>query len=56
MKASAAGAEYLLHIFTGAIGHDDVAAIRTTTFAPGNILQPYHSPNVDIGRRIQYLD
>jgi 6-phosphofructokinase 1 len=56
MKASVAGAEYLLHIFTGAIGHDDVAAIRTTTFAPGNILQPYHSPNVDIGRRIQYLD
>jgi 6-phosphofructokinase 1 len=56
MKPSAAGAEYLLHIFTGAIGHDDVAAIRTTTFAPGNILQPYQSPNVAIGRRIRYLD
>jgi ATP-dependent phosphofructokinase / diphosphate-dependent phosphofructokinase len=55
MKPSPAGVEYLLNIFTHAIGHDDVDAMRTT-FDAGHLLRPYHSVNVDVGRRIQYLE
>lgn len=54
MKPSAAGVQYLLNIFTHAIGHDDVDSMRST-FASGNLFEPYHSVNVDVGRRIQYL-
>jgi ATP-dependent phosphofructokinase / diphosphate-dependent phosphofructokinase len=55
MKPSRAGVEYLLEIFTHAIGHGDVEAMRST-FNSGNLYQPYHSVNVDVGRRIQYLE
>jgi 6-phosphofructokinase 1 len=55
MKPSVAGVEYLLNIFTHAIGHDDVDAMRST-FEAANLLRPYHSVNVDVGRRIQYLE
>ena len=55
MKPSAAGIEYLLNIFNHAIGHDDVEAMRST-FDSGHLYQPYHSVNVDVGRRIQYLE
>jgi ATP-dependent phosphofructokinase / diphosphate-dependent phosphofructokinase len=54
MKPSPQGIEYLLQIFTHAIGHDDVDSLRST-FESGNLYQPYHSVNVDVGRRIQYL-
>jgi 6-phosphofructokinase 1 len=55
MKPSAAGVAYLLEIFNHAIGHDDVDSMRST-FESGNLYQPYHSVNVDVGRRIQYLE
>ncbi len=56
MKPSRMGIEYLLPIFTTAIGHDDVENIRRTLFDAGNLLRPYHSVNVDIAKRIRYLE
>lgn len=56
MKPSRAGIEYLQKILTGAIGNDDVESIRDTLFASGKLLEPYHSLNVDVNKRIRYLD
>ncbi len=56
MKPSRIGNEYLMQIFTHAIGHDDVDSMRQTTFAAGNLLSRYHSINTDIGKRIRYLE
>ena len=55
MKPSKLGISYLLPIFTDAIGNDDMEYIRRTTFAQGNLAQPYHSINTDINKRIRYL-
>ena len=56
MKPSRVGIEYLMPIFTTAIGHDDVENIRRTLFDTGNLLRPYHSVNVDVAKRIRYLE
>lgn len=56
MKPSRLGIEYLLPIFTNAIGHDDAEYIRQTLFDAGNLSQPYHSINTDIQKRIRYLE
>jgi 6-phosphofructokinase len=56
MRPSRMGIEYLLPIFTTAIGHDDVENIRSSLFNAGNLLRPYHSVNVDISKRIRYLE
>ena len=56
MKPSPVGIEYLLPIFTGAIGSDDAEHMRQTLFDPGNLAQPYHSINTDVQKRIRYLD
>lgn len=56
MQPSQTGIDYLLPIFTNAIGHDDVEYIRQTIFDAGNLKQPYHSVNTDINKRIRYLD
>jgi 6-phosphofructokinase 1 len=55
MQPSRTGIDYLTPIFTGAIGRDDVEAIRESLFAPGNLLTRYHSPNTDIAKRIRYV-
>lgn len=55
MKPSRTGIEYLLPIFVNAIGDDDLDHIRQTLFAPGNLLQPYHSINTDVNKRIRFL-
>ncbi len=55
MKPSRLGIDYLLPIFTDAIGEDDTAHIRQTLFAAGNLAQPYHSVNTDVNKRICYL-
>jgi 6-phosphofructokinase 1 len=55
MKPSPAGIGYLLPIFTNAIGNDDMEHTRQTLFAPGNLVQPYHSINTDVDKRIRYL-
>ena len=56
MRPSRTGVEYLLPIFTNAIGDDDVEAMRETLFDSGNLNRPYHSVNTDINKRIRYLD
>ena len=56
MKPSRMGIDYLLPIFTDAIGNDDAEHMRQTLFDPGNLSQPYHSINTDIHKRIRYLE
>ena len=55
MTISAEGAEYLLPIFTNAIGYDDVEQIRDTRFDAGNLFRRYHSVNTDVRKRVQFL-
>jgi 6-phosphofructokinase 1 len=55
MKPSTLGMDYLMPIFTDAIGEDDMEHMRRTLFAPGNLSQPYHSINTDVHKRIRYL-
>jgi hypothetical protein len=55
MKPSRLGIEYLMPIFTDAIGNDDAEHMRQTLFAAGNLAQPYHSINTDVHKRIRYL-
>src|SRR5262245_47484424 len=56
MKPSKVGIEYLLPIFTNAIGYDDVEFIRDSVFDSGNLTRPYHSVNTDVAKRIRYLE
>jgi Phosphofructokinase len=56
MKPSTTGIDYLLPIFTGAIGYDDAEHIRHTLFDSGNLSHPYHSINTDAHKRIRYLE
>lgn len=55
-QPSKLGVQYLMPIFTNAIGTDDVEEIRTTLFSPANLARRYQSVNVDIHKRIRYLD
>ena len=55
MKPSRLGTDYLLPIFTDAIGNDDAEHMRQTLFDAGNLAQPYHSINTDVHKRIRYL-
>ena len=55
MLPSSIGIEYLLPIFTNAIGADDMEHTRETLFDPGNLYRTYHSPNTDLQKRTQYL-
>jgi ATP-dependent phosphofructokinase / diphosphate-dependent phosphofructokinase len=56
MRPSSTGIEYLIPIFTDAIGDDDMEYLRRTLFSQGNLVHPYHSINTDIHRRIRYLE
>jgi 6-phosphofructokinase 1 len=56
MKPSKMGMDYLLPIFTDAIGNDDAEHMRQTLFDPGNLSQPYHSINTDVQKRIRYVE
>jgi 6-phosphofructokinase 1 len=56
MKPSRLGVDYLLPIFTDAIGNDDAEFMRQTLFDPGNLTQPYHSINTDVHKRIRYVE
>ena len=55
MRPSQIGIEYMLPIFTNAVGHADIEAIRQTVFDSGSLFRPYHSVNTDINKRIRYL-
>jgi len=54
-QPSKLGVEYLMSIFTNAVGDDDLAVMRDEMFTPGNLSTPYQSVNVDIQKRIQIL-
>lgn len=56
MQPSRMGIEYLLPIFTDAIGPDDMEHTRQTSFDAGNLFRPYHSVNTDINKRIRFLE
>jgi 6-phosphofructokinase 1 len=56
MQPSSVGIEYLLPIFTAAIGHDDMEHVRETLFDAGNLYRRYHSVNTDIQKRIRHLE
>jgi 6-phosphofructokinase len=56
MRPSQIGVEYLLPIFTNAIGYDDVENLRETIFDSGSLFRPYHSVNTDIQKRIHYVE
>jgi 6-phosphofructokinase len=56
MRPSRTGTEYLIPIFTNAIGHADVEYVRESTFDEGSLFRPYHSINTDINKRIRYLE
>lgn len=56
LRPSRVGIDYLLPIFNDAIGLDDMEAVRQRLFHPGNLTQPYHSVNVDVNKRICYLE
>jgi len=56
MKPSKVGIDYLLPIFTDAIGSDDTEHMRQTLFNPGNLTHAYHSINTDVHKRIRYLE
>ncbi|MCU0703190.1 MAG: 6-phosphofructokinase [Fimbriiglobus sp.] len=55
LRPSALGIQYLLPIFTNAIGQDDLEALRTDLFDESHLALPYHSVNTDINKRIKYL-
>src|SRR5580658_6271987 len=55
MMPSQTGIDYLLPIFTDAIGEDDMEVVRAKLFAPGSLTHAYHSINTDIQKRIRYL-
>ncbi|MGE5126901.1 MAG: 6-phosphofructokinase [Betaproteobacteria bacterium] len=55
MRPSRTGVEYMLPIFSNAIGHADIEAIRQSVFDAGSLFRPYHSVNTDINKRIRYL-
>jgi 6-phosphofructokinase 1 len=55
MQPSRVGIDYLLNIFTNAIGQDDLEHMRDTMFDSGNLFRRYHSINTDINKRIRYL-
>ena len=56
MRPSRTGVEYLLPIFTNAVGHADVENFRQTIFDAGSLFRPYHSVNTDINKRIRFLE
>jgi 6-phosphofructokinase 1 len=56
MRPSQVGVDYLVPIFTGAVGADDVEEQRASLFDPSHLRMPYHSVNADVGKRIRYLE
>jgi 6-phosphofructokinase 1 len=55
MMPSQTGIDYMLPIFTDAIGEEDMEVVRTKLFAPGSLTHAYHSINTDVHKRIRYL-
>jgi 6-phosphofructokinase 1 len=56
LSLSSTGVSYLEPIFNNAVGEDDVEVIRSKLFDVSNLTRPFHSVNVDINKRIRYLE
>jgi 6-phosphofructokinase 1 len=56
LRPTQVGIDYLLPIFTQAVGADDVEVFKTDLFNPRNLKMQYHSINTDINKRIRYLE
>lgn len=56
LKPSQTGIDYLLPIFTRAVGADDVEVMRSELFDPSHLKMSYHSVNTDVNKRIRYLE
>lgn len=54
-QPSELGQEYLQPIFSNALGHDDCESMRSL-FDFGHLTSRYHSFNVDVHKRIRFLD
>jgi ATP-dependent phosphofructokinase / diphosphate-dependent phosphofructokinase len=55
LQPSKLGREFLMPIFTSAIGTDDVEHIRAQLFSPGNLSTRYQGFNVDVHKRMRFL-
>jgi 6-phosphofructokinase len=55
LRPSRTGIDYLMPIFTNAVGADDAESMRTV-FNPGNLESQYHSVNTDVNKRIRYME
>ncbi len=55
-QPSRLGKEYLLPIFNNALGMEDVELLYSELFRGGNLFQRYQSVNIDLHKRIRYLD
>jgi 6-phosphofructokinase len=54
-QPSKLGIQFLLPIFTNAIGADDLEEVRMQQFNPGNLTRRFQSVNVDIQKRLRFL-
>ncbi|MCH7988913.1 MAG: 6-phosphofructokinase [Planctomycetes bacterium] len=55
-RPSELGVQYLLPIFTDAIGVDDMEFLRTELFNPNNPADRYRSINVEIQKKTEFLE
>ena len=56
LRLSRTGVDYLLPIFNNAVGPEDMETLRQTLFHPSNLTQPFHSVNIDVNKRICFLE
>jgi 6-phosphofructokinase len=56
LRPSEIGIDYLVPIFTRAVGADDVEVLRSELFDPSHLKMPFHSVNTDVGKRIRYME
>jgi ATP-dependent phosphofructokinase / diphosphate-dependent phosphofructokinase len=55
LRPSKIGVEYLQTIFTNSVGADDMEDMGSI-FMPGNLELQFHSVNIDVNKRIRYLE
>jgi 6-phosphofructokinase 1 len=56
LRPSQIGIDYLVPIFTRAVGADDVEVLRSELFDPSHLKMSFHSVNTDVNKRIRYLE
>lgn len=56
LRPSPTGVDYLVPIFHDALGPDDMESVRQSLFRTSNLTQPFHSVNIDVNKRISFLE